>query len=144
MVYPCVKTLLLCSRQPLTTFHSSQGGWIRPKLVEELTDTLEDVKAGKSRWSTAPTTHDHRSMRPGEPKIQASPKSYIGPGPDYIAPASTFFFPGANSSTSLFDYLPSKNAADSLISQYWAAVHYMARIVRAETLKRTRTAIAKC
>lgn len=79
---------------------------------------------------------DHRDLRPGAgPKLQASPKSYIGPGPDYIAPASSFFFPGTNMSTSLIDYLPSKNAADQLIAQYWNAVHYLARAVHRPTFE---------
>lgn len=79
---------------------------------------------------------DHRDLRPGGgPKLQASPKSYIGPGPDYIAPASSFFFPGTNMSTSLIDYLPSKNAADQLIAQYWHAVHYLARAVHRPTFE---------
>jgi hypothetical protein len=113
------------------------GGWIRPKLVEELTDTLEDVKGGKSRHSVSPLTKDHVDLRPGQPqvKIQASPKSYIGPGPDYIAPASSFFFPGTNMNTTLLDYLPSKNAADRLISQYFSAVHYVARAVHRPTFE---------
>ncbi|KAK4497551.1 hypothetical protein PRZ48_012002 [Zasmidium cellare] len=112
------------------------GGWIRPKLVEELNDTLEDVKAGKSRHAQSPAIIDHRDLRPGAgPKLQASPKSYIGPGPDYIAPASSFFFPGTNMSTSLIDYLPSKNAADQLIAQYWHAVHYLARAVHRPTFE---------
>ena len=111
------------------------GGWIRPKLVEELTDTLQDVKSGKSRHSTSPLQVDHRDVRPAPPKIQASPKSYIGPGPDYIAPASSFFFPGTNMNTSLVDYLPTKNAADQLISQYFLAVHYIARTVHRQTFE---------
>ncbi|EME40354.1 hypothetical protein DOTSEDRAFT_74979 [Dothistroma septosporum NZE10] len=111
------------------------GGWIRPKLVEELNDTLEDVKAGKSRYSSPPTASDHLDLRPGAPKLQASPKSYIGPGPDYIAPASSFFFPGTNMSASLIDYLPSRNAADQLINQYWTAVHYMCRAVHRPTFE---------
>ena len=116
------------------------GGWIRPKLVEELTDTLEDVKGGKSRHSTSPQIVDHRDLlRPGQTtaqaKIQASPKSYIGPGPDYIAPASSFFFPGTNMNTSLMDYLPSKNAADQLVGQYFHAVHPLARIVHRPTFE---------
>ena len=113
------------------------GGWIRPKLVEELTDTLEDVKSGKSRHSTSPQITDHRDLRPGQAQtnIQASPKSYIGPGPDYIAPASSFFFPGTNMNTTLIDYLPSKNAADQLIAQYFAAVHYVARAVHRQTFE---------
>ncbi|KAF2214350.1 hypothetical protein CERZMDRAFT_105450 [Cercospora zeae-maydis SCOH1-5] len=112
------------------------GGWIRPKLVDEITDTLEDVKAGKSRFSETPLVKDHRDLRPGmAPKIQATPKSFIGPGPDYIAPASSFFFPGTNMSTSLIDYLPSKNTADQLVAQYWHAVHDMCKIVHRPTFE---------
>lgn len=111
------------------------GGWIRPKLVEELTDTLQDVKSGKSRHSTSPLQQDHRDARPAPPKIQASPKSYIGPGPDYIAPASSFFFPGTNMNTSFVDYLPTKNAADQLIGQYFMAVHFVARAVHRQTFE---------
>ncbi|KAK5132846.1 hypothetical protein LTR08_008562 [Meristemomyces frigidus] len=110
------------------------GGWIRPKLVDELNDTLKDVTGGKSRWSDSPQTVDHPGPRLAQ-KIQASPKSYIGPGPDYIAPASSFFFPGTNMHTSLLDYLPSKTAADQLFSQYFVAVHYMCRTVHRPTLE---------
>lgn len=110
------------------------GGWIRPKLVEELTDTLTDVQGGKSRHSTSPQIQDHRDLRPGQAqKIQASPKSYIGPGPDYIAPASNFFFPGSNVGMSLLDLLPSKDVADRLIAQYFHGVHYVARAVHRPT-----------
>jgi hypothetical protein len=111
------------------------GGWVRPKLVDELNDTLKDVTGGKSRWSSAPTAVDHLELKPGGPRIQASPKSYIGPGPDYIAPASSFFFPGTNMNTNLMDYLPSKNAADQLVAQYFAAVHHMCRIVHRQTFE---------
>ncbi|RMY06221.1 hypothetical protein D0867_09773 [Hortaea werneckii] len=111
------------------------GGWIRPKLVDELNDTLKDVMGGKSRWSTSPLTVEHREPPKPTPKIQASPKSYIGPGPDYIAPASSFFFPGTNMNTSLIDYLPSRTAADSLVSQYFMAVHYMCRAVHRQTFE---------
>lgn len=111
------------------------GGWIRPKLVDELSDTLKDVTGGKSRWSTAPTANDHRDLRPGTQKLEPSSKSYIGPGPDYIAPASSFFFPGTNMSSTLVDYLPSKTAADALMSQYFLAVHHMCRTVHRPTLE---------
>jgi hypothetical protein len=118
------------------------GGWIRPKLVDELNDTLNDVKAGKSRWSSGmngepvPASQQvHSASVEGKAKIQASPKSYIGPGPDYIAPASSFFFPGTNMSTSLMDYLPSKTVADQLIAQYYTAVHYVAKIVHRPTME---------
>lgn len=111
------------------------GGWIRPKLVDELNDTLNDVTGGRSRWSTSPRAVDHRDNKNEQTKIQASPKSYIGPGPDYIAPAASFFFPGTNVNTTLLDYLPTKTAADQLIAQYFDAVHYVARIVHRPTLE---------
>ncbi|QIX00861.1 hypothetical protein AMS68_006378 [Peltaster fructicola] len=38
------------------------GGWIRPKLVEELNDTLHDLQAGKSRWSTGPQILGHGAL----------------------------------------------------------------------------------
>lgn len=113
------------------------GGWIRPKLVEEITDTLEGVSRGKSRWSSMAVEQDGSILMPGvsQPRLQASPKSYIGPGPEYIAPASNFFFPGTNMSTNLIDYLPSKNSADQLIAQYFRAVHYMCRCVHRPTFE---------
>ncbi|KAK3075610.1 hypothetical protein LTR53_000948 [Teratosphaeriaceae sp. CCFEE 6253] len=113
------------------------GGWVRPKLVDELNDTLKDVTEGKSRWSTSPQMNDHRNLNPGtqSQKIQASPKSYIGPGPDYIAPASSFFFPGTNMHTNLTDYLPTKHVADQLTAQYFAAVHIMCRAVHRPTFE---------
>ena len=114
------------------------GGWVRPKLVDELSDTLKDVTAGKSRWSSAPTGKDHgdvsSSANTGS-KLLASPKSYIGPGPDYIAPASSFYFPGTNMNTSLLDYLPSKLAADKLVAQYFDAVHIMCRALHRQTFE---------
>jgi hypothetical protein len=119
------------------------GGWIRPKLVDELNDTLNDVKAGKSRWGpsaqggqfTGQSTQSQPAFTEGRARLQASPKSYIGPGPDYIAPASSFFFPGTNVSTSLTDYLPSKTVADQLIAQYYNAVHHVAKIVHRPTME---------
>ncbi|OQN98911.1 hypothetical protein B0A48_15257 [Cryoendolithus antarcticus] len=117
------------------------GGWVRPKLMDELNDTLEDVRTGKSRWGRSPLQVDHRDVPSLEPpsgsriKLQASPKSYIGPGPDYIAPASSLFFPGTNSTTSLLEYLPSIVAADALMAQYWYAVHPVAKIAHRPSLE---------
>lgn len=101
------------------------GGWIRPKLVDELNDTLQDVQASKSRWSTGPQILDARK---DHVKLQASPKSYIGPGPDYISPTPSWF-PGSHMNPNLMDYLPSKAACDQLVAQYWVAVHSMCKTV---------------
>ena len=122
------------------------GGWIRPKLVDELNDTLNDVKAGKSRWAkqeggqaawqgATGDAQQQASVGEGRAKIQASPKSYIGPGPDYIPPASGFFLAGMNGGAGLYDFLPSKTVADQLIAQYFTAVHGVAKIAHRPTLE---------
>lgn len=111
------------------------GGWIRPKLVDEITDTLQDVQTGKSRYQESPTINDQPDLQSGVKALQAASKSFIGPSADYIGPASSFFFPGTNMSTTFIDYLPSKIAADQLISQYWHAVHYMCKIVHRPTFE---------
>lgn len=112
------------------------GGWIRPKLVDELNDTLDEVRGGDSRHAKSAQIYDsNRSVGRDHIRLQASPKSYIGPGPDYIAPTSSFFFPGTNMSTSLMAYLPSKIAADQLIAQYWLSVHLLAKAVHRPTFE---------
>ena len=54
---------------------------------------------------------------------------FMGPGPTYIAPSSTFLFSHHSSSASLIDFLPSRNVADRLLDQYWKSVHPIARLV---------------
>ncbi|KAF1824873.1 uncharacterized protein K489DRAFT_314473 [Dissoconium aciculare CBS 342.82] len=105
------------------------GGYIRPKLVDELYDSLADVKSNKSKEAMTPCGDEQQSWQAAAQSLRAAPISYIGPGPDYIAPSSTFFFLGPGSAGSLMDHLPSKNASDILIAQYWNAVHYMCKIV---------------
>ncbi|KJY02260.1 hypothetical protein TI39_contig71g00010 [Zymoseptoria brevis] len=114
------------------------GGWIRPKLVEELTQTIDGAVEAKNQ---APDLPDYalfsadQEQSPRASKRVVNPRSYIGPGPDYIAPASSFFFPGTNMSANLVNYLPSQHAADKLIAQYWRAVHYMCRTVHRPTFE---------
>ncbi|KAF2864210.1 hypothetical protein K470DRAFT_292425 [Piedraia hortae CBS 480.64] len=87
------------------------GGWIRPKLVEEFNDSLRDILGEGFRRSAKPRMDN--------------PKSYIGPGPEYIAPSSGFFFAGAD--LSLRDVVPEKDVCDQLVAQYFHAVHHMCR-----------------
>lgn len=108
------------------------GGFIRPKIVDELNDSLEEVRETHPPQRNA----DGSTSRPeAHARLMASPKSYIGPGPDYIAPTTSFFFPGTNMNTSLIDYLPSKVAADQLVAQYFHAVHPIARAVHRPTFE---------
>lgn len=62
--------------------------------------------------------------------------TFMGPGPTYIAPSSTFLFSHHSSSASLIDFLPSKNVADRLLDQYWKSVHPIARLVHKPSFKR--------
>lgn len=58
-----------------------------------------------------------------------SSHAIISPGPTYLAPSPSFFFPGGNSSLSLIDYLPSRTVADRLLNRYWLSVHPISRVV---------------
>lgn len=111
------------------------GGYIRPKLVDELSDTLADVQAARDNDLMLTGKDDHASSQSSQGKMQISTRSYVGPGPEYIAPSSSFFFPGTNMSTNLLDYLPGKIVADQLIEQYWRAVHYMCKTVHRPTFE---------
>lgn len=56
-------------------------------------------------------------------------ESFLLPGPTYIAPSSEFFIsPGLNHRSSL-DFLPTRDAADELVRQYFNAVHVIVRLV---------------
>lgn len=58
-----------------------------------------------------------------------TPATYLGPGPEYLAPASAFFFPSIDLRSSLSEYLPSRNVCDALMDHYWRAVHTVSKIV---------------
>ncbi|SLM35341.1 fungal specific transcription factor domain-containing protein [Lasallia pustulata] len=106
------------------------GGFVRPKIGEELTATLNNPKNDRaSPEETAPL--------PGPPTAHLPlPASFLGPGPTYMAPSANFLFSSSNQSASLMDFLPSKVAADRLMQQYWIAVHCLARLVHRPTFQR--------
>lgn len=60
----------------------------------------------------------------------------MSPGPTYIAPSPSFFFPSGNASLSLIDYLPSRTVADRLLTRYWVSVHPVARVVHQPSFRR--------
>jgi len=91
--------------------------------------------------SLSDTRNDRRS--PAEKAIIpdplhaiTKPQHYLAPGPTYIPPSSNFFFASAQHGTSLIDFLPSKQAADRLLHQYWYAVHPIARCVHRPSFQR--------
>ena len=72
-----------------------------------------------SKFETSPIPIPH--YRP--------PMSFIGPGSEYMAPSSQFFFAKNNSASSLIDFLPARAVADRLLQQYWISVHPIACIL---------------
>ncbi|KAL9580826.1 MAG: hypothetical protein Q9203_006149 [Teloschistes exilis] len=101
------------------------GGFVRPKMTEEMTESLNDIPNGNQ-------SNARGSSSPEQPIPFYVPPSYnkfLAPGPSYIAPSSSFFFSSGQNAVSLIDFLPSKPIADRLLSQYWLAVHPICRLV---------------
>ncbi|KAL9032984.1 MAG: hypothetical protein Q9180_006192, partial [Flavoplaca navasiana] len=109
------------------------GGFFRPKMVEEMSVSLNDDGSDNRRQS-------HKSISPEahHPQYVTSPQynKFLAPGPTYIAPSSSFFFSSGQSSASLIDYLPSRIIANRLLGQYWLAVHPICRIVHRPSFQR--------
>ncbi|KAL8846692.1 MAG: hypothetical protein Q9221_008220 [Calogaya cf. arnoldii] len=109
------------------------GGFIRPKMAEELSVSLNgDVAEARSQ------SHNPLSPEAPIPHYVTSPQynKFLAPGPTYIAPSSSFFFSSGQNVASLIDYLPSKIIANRLLAQYWLAVHPICRIVHRPSFQR--------
>ncbi|OCK79312.1 hypothetical protein K432DRAFT_300154 [Lepidopterella palustris CBS 459.81] len=102
------------------------GGYVRPRLSEELTQALKEVPPQQGDISPAvyPTA------------AGSSPGAYLVPGREYVAPSSSFFFAPEPRRTSLMQYLPAKGTADKLMQQYWESVHVLARAVHRPSFER--------
>ncbi|KAK5155692.1 hypothetical protein LTR04_005796 [Oleoguttula sp. CCFEE 6159] len=110
------------------------GGFVRPRLADELNHTLEDPRAfrGIQEPSRIRVPSRPRSPQTSSPSIT----SPLAPGATYIPPSSSFFFVAQPQRSSLSHYLPSKTAADTLVKQYFQAVHYLARTVHRPSFER--------
>jgi hypothetical protein len=119
------------------------GGFFRPKMSEEvcriarihvktltlkITVSLTDTRSGGNGTADA--------AQPNPPGYFPRPDNFMAPGPTYIPPSSSFFFSSGNQGTSLIDFLPSTNAAHYLMTQYWLAVHPVARVVHRPSFER--------
>ncbi|KAI4143111.1 MAG: hypothetical protein LQ341_003010 [Variospora aurantia] len=99
------------------------GGFFRPKMTEEMNASLNEPN-GDQHSSSSQT-----SLSPEQPIPHFAPRAFLAPGPNYIAPSSSFFFSSGQNTASLIDFLPSKPIADRLLYQYWLAVHPICRTV---------------
>ncbi|PNS21881.1 hypothetical protein CAC42_479 [Sphaceloma murrayae] len=103
------------------------GGFVRPKMAEELNNWGEQGKKANPVEAAQPS----RSGFPASAQnwlLSENPSVYLGPGPDYLAPASGFFFP-TSSANSLPEMLPTRSTCDGLFAHYWTAVHPVATLV---------------
>ncbi|KAK7568945.1 fungal-specific transcription factor domain-containing protein [Phyllosticta citricarpa] len=108
------------------------GGFVRPKLAQELTEALKEVPE---------LFPDPLEPHPFTKRIH--PSAYLVPGPDYLAPSASFFFAPTVRKNSLINSLPAKSMADTLLKQYWRAVHPVAPAVHKPSFERQYTAFWK-
>ncbi|KAF2086326.1 hypothetical protein K490DRAFT_44677, partial [Saccharata proteae CBS 121410] len=101
------------------------GGFVRPKFAEELTEALKEV----------PDEFFNVNL-PHPLSNNSNPASYLLPGPDYLAPTASFFFAPTVRKTTLLNSLPAKSMTDTLLKQYWLAVHPIAPCVHRPSFER--------
>lgn len=87
------------------------GGFVRPRFSEELSAALKEM----------PTKEDRN------PYENQPVNTWMAPGPDYVAPSSSFFFAPGIHKVPWQNYLPEKATTDKLMEHYWKAVHIIAR-----------------
>jgi hypothetical protein len=96
------------------------GGFVRPRFHEEISEALKEVPPP-----------DPSNRYPAR-----TPNSFLGPGPEYVAPASSFFFAPEPSKLALIQFLPARATADRLLAQYWDAVHVLAKCLHRPSFER--------
>ncbi|KAF2459638.1 fungal-specific transcription factor domain-containing protein [Lineolata rhizophorae] len=104
------------------------GGYVRPKFTEEVNE-LPCLQL-KRALDFIPEEENPSGIEP------SSSGDFLGPGHDYIAPASSFYFVAEPKRATLRHYLPSKVAADRLLKQYWLAVHPIAHTMHKPSFER--------
>ncbi|KAL1301658.1 hypothetical protein AAFC00_005878 [Neodothiora populina] len=123
------------------------GGLVRPKMAEELHAHLKQQDRGQSQAKRTPVFRQQYGGYTSQSGVWQPdpmlPETYLAPGPDFIAPSSSFFFPEmANSPAELF--LPFRNCSDQLVAQYMLAVHPIARTVHRPTFEKQYNVFWDC
>lgn len=105
------------------------GGLVRPRLAQELDASIRNPASDSSSnaGKFLPAYQDDQIARDwSSDSLQT--ESCLLPGPNYMPPASSFFFPNTVASSSFGDFLPTRTVADQLFAQYLLAVHPVARL----------------
>ncbi|KAF2148887.1 hypothetical protein K461DRAFT_232285 [Myriangium duriaei CBS 260.36] len=112
------------------------GGFVRPRMAEEANrvnrHSQQPQQQSGSQYQPMSANYPNNNPLPPDSQnwlLSDSPSAYLGPGPDYIAPASNFFFSASNQGMTLRDHLPARATCDMLLEQYWRSCHPVVTIV---------------
>ncbi|KZZ91964.1 fungal specific transcription factor domain-containing protein [Ascosphaera apis ARSEF 7405] len=109
------------------------GGFVRPRITDELTAVLSDLSFKEEGFSqiVQPPSKPPRleSISPEEKAI------YFSPSSTFTAPRSEIIM-GPQRPYSVRDYLPSQVVCDLLFRHYMEAVHFAAKIVHRPTFEK--------
>ncbi|KAI4697751.1 uncharacterized protein J4E84_000884 [Alternaria hordeiaustralica] len=97
------------------------GGLVRPRLSDELATTLKELPDRET---------------PSLSAIEEDAVNWLAPTQDYVAPSSNFVLASGIDQTALESHLPARVVVDKLLSQYWVAVHTIARTVHRPSFER--------
>jgi len=116
------------------------GGYIKPKMVQEvkfhrrssLQDSQVKFTVSLTRLNQLSAIKAINNVQNGSRPVRLlndQATFTLGPGPDYIAPASSFIFQSGGPRMNLHELLADRHICDKLLQQYWAAVHPVVTIV---------------
>ncbi|KAI5306304.1 hypothetical protein KEM56_001489, partial [Ascosphaera pollenicola] len=109
------------------------GGFVRPRITDELTAVLSDLSFKEEGFSqiVQPLSKPTRLEN-----LSAEEKAiYFSPSSTFTAPRSEIIM-GPQSPYSVRDYLPSQVVCDLLFRHYLEAVHFAAKIVHRPTFEK--------
>jgi hypothetical protein len=145
------------------------GGLSRPRISEEVSDRWhnralpgssrtdhDDAQISAGLPGQRPPGQGHGAPPPGGPTPGMGPASgldtmsdgsaaemsipdFLRPSAQYIAPTSGFFFGQVVEQPSIMSFLPSRAAADRLMTQYFVSVHPIAPCSHRPSLEKTYT-----
>ncbi len=112
------------------------GGYFRPRLAEEVWRSVYLVSTGLvTDGIQISDTLESPLVQPSTRNSESDfdTESFLMPGPTYLPPSCDLFIGSGLNHRSPLDFLPTKEAADELIRQYFNAVHVVVCLVHQQT-----------
>ncbi|KAI5289907.1 hypothetical protein KEM54_002927 [Ascosphaera aggregata] len=109
------------------------GGFVRPRITDELTAVLSDISFKEEGYSqVVPPPSKPPRLEDISPEEKAI---YFSPSSTFTAPRSDIIM-GPQRPFSIRDYLPSQVICDMLFRHYMEAVHFAAKVVHRPTFEK--------